>query len=125
MINVNELIHAPEFCQTFTYSRGTSGYWRAGKFIQSDYAQSCVGVVTSVKDTELHLIPEAAFITEARGFYTDTKLELTRATSSEGAALSDIVVYHGNCYKLIAELDYSDYGYYRYIGIRTGAENNA
>lgn len=102
-----------------------TGYWHLGKFYQDDYDDEFIGVFTSFKDEELHMVPEADRISELYNIYTDYNLKLTHATSSEGAGTSDIVVHHGNCYKIINKLDYSEYGYYRYVITRIGAENNA
>ncbi|WP_169753516.1 hypothetical protein [Campylobacter mucosalis] len=96
MINVNELLSDPDFCQTI--QRQDESFNAVVQFLSSD---------------EMQRLPEGERYKEAIRIDTDFEL-----------FLKDIITYKGVNYRVIALQDWSEYGYKNFTAIRLNELQN-
>jgi len=112
MINVAELIHDPDFVQSFTVFRKT-GEWVDGEWIPGEKEIRMQGVVVAANTKDLLQVPEGDRVKGVMAFYATEPLLVTH---EKGTA--DEVVWHGERYRLFQIWPYVDYGYYKALGER-------
>ena len=114
MINVKELIHDPDFCETFTL-RHKTGVWVDGLFQTTATDTSVTGVVRPATGKELELLPEGDRMKDTKVFYTWEKVQV-----AEDENASDEFLWKGSRYKALQVKDWSSHGFYEtmasYIG---------
>lgn len=115
MINVAELIHDPDFCTKFKRVRQIGSKVGGRWVVEREDTKTITGVVSGVNSKDLEILPEGDRVKELKTFYA---LDELRVTGNN--ATSDICEYKDSRYKLIQGFDYSDYGYYKAIGIKLG-----
>lgn len=92
--------------QEFTVRRKT-GTWVAGRFIpRESESLTPVGNIQSPTPEQLEVFPEGVRKNEKKVIYTTTMLYTT-----EGEEISDVVIWHGNEYKIIRADRWDDWGY--------------
>jgi len=119
VINVADLIEDPDFAQEYTVYRNTvtsSG----GRDTVVETTLDFYGVVIAANTQDIQAIPEADRVSGMMIFYStaDNPLYLTRNTSGS-AGTSDQILWNGERYKLISVNLFSDWGYYKSVGVRT------
>lgn len=114
MIDVSELMYDPDFSTTFQLIR-KKGEWVDGRWVEMEKTSSVVGIVMGVNKKDLELMPEGDRLNEMRAFYCEKELQVTGDETT-----SDICEYKGKRYRLIYGFDYSDFGYYKAIGVKLG-----
>lgn len=111
MINLNELIHDPDFNCQYRVRRETRGKWVKGRYENETSEFTVTGIVAPSSSKDLEMIPEGDRETGMKTFYTDIPLY----TTGKGS-ISDECLFRGTVYKLLQVFDYSSNGYYKAIG---------
>lgn len=117
MINVSELIHDPDFCQSFVIKR-TTAQWVNGRFVQ-DTPESIpvIGIIHAATEKDLEQIPESDRQKGMFSFFVkppDT-LHIT-ALNSSFSGISDTIEYRGETYRILKVWDDTDFGFVKGIG---------
>ena len=122
MINVSELIHDPDFCQSFVIKR-TTAQWVNGRFVQ-DTPESIpvIGIIHAATEKELEQIPESDRQKGMFSFFVKPPetLHIT-ALNSSFSGVSDTIEYRGKTYRIIKIWDDTDFGFVKGIGAQLEA----
>jgi len=97
-----------------------------GSFVNGGYEEiettlNLWGVVSNVSAEELSQTPDADRVTGARGFHCLQQLFRTH-DDSQGTGTSDIIVYKGTQYRVLAVLPYANRGYWKAIAVRMAGD---
>lgn len=118
MIDLSAVVIDSRIAQSFTVYR-KSGKWNAGRFEQSENEVKLTGTISIASDQEIEQIPEGDRVGGEIVIHSNQKIYTTRATDTTNkSGTSDELEWHGDRYKVYSVRDYSDYGYYKAIGIR-------
>lgn len=127
MINVAEIVNDPDFAQSFYLIRST-GSFALGGFQTTPTTIPMYGVIEVAKEKELATLPEGDRISGAMAFYTSDPIYMTNvdANPSYGAGnfgvtakrISDVVLWHNQQFRVVKDSVWSDFGYYKTIGVR-------
>lgn len=117
MIDISEVINDPDLMQTFTALR-SSGTFGPGGFASTTTTITMSGVVTVAREKDLVLVPEGDRVQGAMVFYSTAEIFVTHADGTTQGA-SDVLVWKGHTYRVLSVAEYSDYGYYKAIAVRT------
>lgn len=114
-VNVKQVILSPRFKQIYTVTR-TEGHFEKGKFILDEPIKFDIsGVITVASAKEVNMIPEGDRINGAMVFYSLVPLH---TTTNNPNAISDIIEWRNNKYKIMQVNPWIDYGYYQAIAVR-------
>jgi hypothetical protein len=119
MIDVSEVVNDPDLAQEFTILR-SSGSYLNGVFQSSTTPIQGFGVVTVATAREIEMVPEGDRVTGMMSFHSNQPILGTRANGGATGA-SDILLWHGEKYRVLAIWNWSDYGYYDAIASRMKA----
>lgn len=117
LINIQELITDPDFCQTFTVTR-RSGTWENGRFIPVEQEFSSYGVIEPQDTSELDITnPDGSLIQGRIKVYAHDQLYVTILNDNpdNSGYISDEITWQNNKYAIILDNNYSDYGYHEYV----------
>lgn len=118
MIDLSSIVVDPRFAQTFTVKR-FSGAWNAGRWEQNSINITMTGTISIASAKQIEFIPEGARIGGEITIHTTVPLYNSRnGTDTTEGGTSDIIVWHGEDYKIYQVNEYSDYGYYFAIAQR-------
>lgn len=114
MINVGRIVNSRNFAQTsgFTVYRQT-GSWERGRWVTSETTTQMQGTVTAASSKDLIQVPEGDLIKGVMCFYSQQMIFETRP---EGT--SDEIVWQGDRYRVFSVFPWSDFGYYKALGVR-------
>ena len=115
MLNLQELIHDSDFCDTFEIIRYAGSTWSRGVQTVETTHIAVEGIVSPATSKDLELLPEGDRRNGLKTFYSDTPFRLT---DTDG--MSDTCIYRGQAYKLLQVFDYQNNGYYKAIGALVG-----
>lgn len=115
MINLGELIHDLDFCDTFTIIRNTGSTWSKGVQTSTTSTIEFEGIVSPASSKEIEMLPEGDRQGGLKTFYADQPFHITDTDT-----VSDICVYRNQKYKLLRVFDYQSNGYYKAIGTLAG-----
>lgn len=101
-VNVKQVILSPKFRQVYTVTR-TKGHFDIS------------GVITVASAKEVNMIPEGDRINGAMVFYSLVPLH---TTTNNPNAISDIIEWQNNKYKIMQVNPWIDYGYYQAVAVR-------
>lgn len=121
MINVSELITDPDFAQSFTVTR-TVGNWDAGNFVTTSTTLKMFGSIQPLNTKEMDQYPEGDRLKGMNKIYTLDQLYTTQTgptEDGEDGQLSDEVTWQGERWKILNSQDFSDFGYYQAVAVRT------
>lgn len=122
MLDLSSVVLDPDFAQTFTIKR-FSGQWQAGRFIQTNNEIQMAGIISIANAKQIEFIPEGDRIGGEIAIHTVQPLYNSRnGTDISQGGTSDIVIWHGDKYKIYQVNEYSDYGYYLAIGQRMATD---
>ncbi|WP_303103838.1 hypothetical protein [Megamonas funiformis] len=114
-VNVKQVILSPKFRQVYTVTR-TKGHYEKGKFILDEPIKFDIsGVITVASAKEVNMIPEGDKINGAMVFYSLVPLH---TTTNNPNAISDIIEWQNNKYKIMQVNPWIDYGYYQAVAVR-------
>ena len=122
MLNPSRILSSPHFRQTFSVFR-SSGKFALGGWIeevQSPPSFDVSGAVWPSTAKEIEQVPEGDRVTGMVSFASVTPLFTTHASGVAGT--SDQIEWHGELYKLIQVMNYSDYGFYVVVGAKMSGE---
>lgn len=127
MINVAELVNDPDFAQPFTVQRST------GTFVLGGYQSTTVdvpfyGVIEVASTKELNTLPEGDRIAGSMAIWTQQPIYETSVDDNpsygrgkygqSASRISDVVIWHGQQFRIVKDSVWSDFGYYKTIGVR-------
>lgn len=119
MINLGELIHDPDFCDTFVIIRHTESTWEKGRQEIKTKRIMVEGIVAPANSRDLETLPEGDRNSGMKAFYADKPFHIT-----DTQKMSDVCIFRGHKYKLLQVFDYSSNGYYKAIGTLTEDEDD-
>jgi len=121
MINMANMLLNPLFCSKFKVTRSN------GKFALGGWQEGVstiipmTGVVFPSTAKEHELLPEGERVKEAFTFYSSRPIYMSRnAVGASGT--SDDIEYNGTKYSVHWIKNYSAFGYYKSIGVRTAGD---
>ena len=111
MINVAELMRDPDLAQAFQIERATSGSFAdEGEWSQTVTTINKVGIVQPAKrEDQLAILPEGTRLGNVIAVFCDEELRIDNADDKR----SDVVVWHGNPYRVIAAKPWADHGFWQ------------
>jgi hypothetical protein len=122
LLNVGRIINSPNFSQTFTVYR-ESGSWKAGRWVSSETQLTMFGTITAAGALDLNQVSEGDRVTGVMCFYSQQEIFVTHASEqgiSDGT--SDQIEWNGDRYRISSVTPWSDFGYYKAIGVRMVGE---
>ena len=119
-IDVSEIVHDPDFCNTFTVIKQGESEWVRGVLQRKTTETTVEGIVQPSSSKDLELLDTADRVNGMKTFITD---EVSLDVSSTEKT-SDVCVWKGQRYKLIQIFDYAANGYYKAIGALMGEEDS-
>lgn len=111
MIDVAELMTDPDMAQPFQVERASGSFANEGEWAQTVATINMTGIVQPAKDAELQLLPEGARLGNVIAVYCAQELRIDDADAQR----SDVVVWHGNPYRVVAAKHWSDHGYWKVL----------
>lgn len=116
MINVQEIITDPDFCQTFTVSRSSGDFGKGGWAESTPTTITMIGVVTVANEKDMQQVPEADRVMGAMMFHSTEAIYTTRAKDTP--ATSDKIQWRGEWYRVAKVWPLVDYGFYKAYAYR-------
>lgn len=113
MIDVSEVVNAPELAQNFTVMR-SAGVFVNGSWVSQATALQGFGVISVARAQDIEMLPEGDVIHGAMVFHSSFPL----FTTQEGVGSSDILQWNNSNWRVLTVSRYSDYGYYRAVAAR-------
>jgi hypothetical protein len=109
LVNVSRAVLDPRIAQSFQIERSMGEFDALGNFVVSSLqVLSRVGVIVPANADDVMLfLPEGERTDNKIMAYSNQSLLL-----GDDDGLPDIILYNGERYKIIANKDYSDYGYW-------------
>lgn len=114
MIDMQEMLHDPDFCSLFTVTRKKSE-WVEGEQISSTSSFITEGIVLPSTSKDIEMLSEGDRQQGLKTFFAEVPLYVTDTKET-----SDVCAYRGKRYKLLQVFDYSDNGFYKAIGTMIG-----
>jgi len=121
MMQIGRMILNPLFASKFTVTRSNGKFALGGWQEGVPEVISMVGVVLPSTAKEHELLPEAERVKEAFTFYSIKPIYMSR-NAAGGSGTSDSIDYFGVVYSIHWIKDYSKFGYYKAIGVRTAGD---
>jgi hypothetical protein len=108
MINVADIVSDPDFTQPVTRIVRIESINQYGESVIESRPTAIQAIVTSPNSQELLMFPDATAYRDIIRVTTASRL------NADSVGLQpDLIVYHGENYKVTVTNDYSDYGYTR------------
>ncbi len=122
-LNVSEIVTSPEFSQTIQIKRHSNGRFINGRYIEDEEILTVSNCVVSAADEKtLNMVPEGDRNETMKSVYSIEKIYLTaNKNKTSDNRTSDIILYNGDEYNVIAIVDADDYGYTKAIISKIGA----
>ena len=118
MINVAEIVTDPDLAQVFTVKRESGGEFGEGGWIPGTTTEiPMTGPVILSSPDELEQLPAGDRVKSANAFYATVPIYRTR-----DGALSDIITWQGEDFKVLQVYDRSSYGYYKAVAVRLSGD---
>ena len=110
MINVAELMRDPDMAQAFQVERA-GGAFAEGEWVPAaPVVLNMVGIIQPAKrEDQLALLPEGARLGNMIVAFCDQELRIDNAQDQR----SDVIVWHGNPYRVIAAKHWADHGFWQ------------
>ena len=109
MIDLAELLHDPDFCESFVIRR-QKGQWKNGRYQVAPEDIKVTGIVEPTSGDDLEQLPEGDRVSGMMTFYTKEQVQL--ALDPQPA---DHIICRGKVYKAVQVLDWSKHGFYKTI----------
>ena len=117
MIDVSQIVAAPELGQEFTIQRST-GSWLNGVWVSATNEVDSFGVISVASAKDIVMTPEGDEIKGEMVFHSEQPIY---TTSAEYGRSSDILIWRDQLYRVLSVKQYVDYGYYRAVATRMKA----
>jgi hypothetical protein len=115
VINVADIVEDPDLASSFTIQRTTGSFQIGGWQKNAPTFIQALGDVRNTGGKELDMLPEADRPKNALSFRTTFPLYVT---TEMDYLMSDILIFHGEHYRVLTTRDYSEQGYFFAIGER-------
>lgn len=110
MINVAEIMRDPDLAQAFQIERADGAFANEGEWAQTVTTIGMLGIVQPAKREDvLELFPEGNRLGNVIVIYCDQELRIDNADTLR----SDVVVWHGNPYRVTAAKHWADHGFWQ------------
>lgn len=110
MINVAELMRDPDLAQPFQIERSVGSFNEGEWMPTAPTVLNMVGIVQpATREDQLAILPEGSRLVEMIVVFCDQELRIDNAQDQR----SDVVVWHGNLYRVVASKHWSDHGYWQ------------
>jgi len=118
MLNPSRILSSPHFQQTWEVFRSTGSFQLGGwvEDAQSPASFIMSGAVWPSTNKEIQQVPEGDRVTGMMSFASTQPLYVTHASGIAGT--SDQIEWHGEKYRLVQIMNFSDYGFYVAVGVR-------
>lgn len=120
MFDLGDIVTSPDLAQPFTIFRSTGGKFLAGNWTSQTQQIDYFGTVSVASSRDIEMIPEGDRVREVMAFWSDEPIYGTGSATSGRS--SDIIVWQGNQYRVLAVFRYLDYGYYKALATRMKAD---
>lgn len=115
-----EIVNDPDFAQFLPGAIARdAGQFVLGKWKSSTTFVDFFGIVEPAKSKDVDQVPEGDRIEGAIAFYSSSPLYETHAGQTNVPdGISDVITWHNQPYRLLKVFPWSDFGYYKAIGVR-------
>ena len=121
-LNLADIVASPEFTQQITIKRHYDGKYVNGRFTQKEKVFKINAVVSVSDEKTLSMIPEGDRNETTKTIHSLERIYMTTTKKSKGEnRTSDIIVYNGDEYKVVAIMDADDYGFTKAVVSKIGA----
>lgn len=111
-LNLSDIVASPEFSQQVEIERHQNGRFVKGRYQEDVKKIKMMAVVSATDEKRLEMIPEGDRNDTTKTIHTVDRIYMTQSEKSKGEnKTSDIVLYNGDRYKVIAVIDADDYGF--------------
>lgn len=111
-LNLSDIVASPEFSQQIEIERHQNGRFVKGRYQEDVKKIKMIAVVSATDEKRLEMIPEGDRNDTTKTIHTVDRIYMTQSEKSKGEnKTSDIVLYNGDRYKVIAVIDADDYGF--------------
>lgn len=111
-LNLSDIVASPEFSQQIEIERHQNGRFVKGRYQEDVKKIKMMAVVSATDEKRLEMIPEGDRNDTTKTIHTVDRIYMTQSEKSKGEnKTSDIVLYNGDRYKVIAVIDADDYGF--------------
>lgn len=121
-LNLADIVASPEFTQQIIIKRHFNGRYVNGRFEQDEKEIKINTVVSASDEKTLSMVPEGDRNETIKSVHSLEKIYMTSSEVSKGEnRTSDIIIYNGDEYKVIAVMDADDYGFTKAVISKIGA----
>jgi ATP-dependent Clp protease adapter protein ClpS len=121
-LNLADIVASPEFTQQIIIKRHFNGRYVNGRFEQDEKEIKINAVVSASDEKTLSMVPEGDRNETIKSVHSLEKIYMTSSEVSKGEnRTSDIIIYNGDEYKVIAVMDADDYGFTKAVISKIGA----
>lgn len=111
-LNLSDIVASPEFSQQIEIERHQNGRFVKGRYQEDVKKIKMMAVVSATDEKRLEMIPEGDRNDTTKTIHTVDRIYMTQSEKSKGEnKTSDVVLYNGDRYKVIAVIDADDYGF--------------
>ena len=120
MISVQEVVNDPDFAQLFIIQRSNAGFWQDGVWVNHNVTLQSYGSMQPASDREIQMVPEGDRVTGMLSVWSSLQLFTTGTVgpNDPAAHTSDILVWHGQNYRIMGVKPWFDNGYWRCLATR-------
>jgi len=105
----------PDMCEYYDVIRN-KGSWKAGGWSQdTSKTMTFYGVVSVADDRALAMVPEGDRVTGGMNFWSTAEMFVTNEAAM---GTSDVLVWRGEQYRIMAVRQYPNHGYFRATAVR-------
>jgi len=121
MIDTSELMFDPDFCETFTVLRSGGGRFLPGGYKPNSATISMYGAAQVADANTMLMVPEGDRVLGARVFWSNAQIFITQGgNKGTGDVQSDVILYHGQRWKVMEVWDRSANGFFKAYAVREG-----
>jgi hypothetical protein len=121
-LNLADIVASPEFQQEIKVKRKLNGKFVNGRFENEEKEFKINAVVSASDEKTLNMIPEGDRNETTKTVHCLEPLYLTNYSGQTNLnQMSDIIIYNGDEYKVVALLDAQDYGFTKAVISKLGA----
>lgn len=121
-LNLADIVASPEFTQQIIIKRHSNGRYVNGRFEQDKKEIKINAVVSASDEKTLSMVPEGDRNETIKSVHSLEKIYMTSSEVSKGEnRTSDVIIYNGDEYKVIAVMDADDYGFTKAVISKIGA----
>jgi hypothetical protein len=118
--SIAEVVDDPDFAQSFTITRSQGGKFVLGRWTNATVDIPMWGSIQPPDPEELEMIPEGDRIVAAIAVHCTQRIYETNTNQTNG--ISDLVLWHGENYRVLKVYPWNDYGYWKAIAARISGQ---